>query len=219
MYLAPRDGIQVLHALPGRVRLHVSGWPARRGEQFRKRLLRLDWVRLVRFNALTGNLLVCFDPAASVARLLAVLSSLAAELTARDGAPAPAEGGPRLRLVGEGPDSAPKGDTLKQALASCRWVVEAAEAVLGGKGALLAGGLAAAGACLARLVLEALLDRPTADLVGLLTECVTAALAGSPVTLALALAEAVFRLAQRVPLPALPRPALPAGPEFLSAAA
>jgi hypothetical protein len=173
-------------------------------------------VRRVQFNAVTKNLLICYDPHVAANR---VAGALAAPDVGRAAAPPP-----RLTLfvpAGE-PDRPAGGDLragLPRAIQSARRVVDAAELLLGGKSALMAGGLTGLGLAALRLALEALLHRDTAEVVGLVAECLTAAVTGSALALALTAAEAVVRLACRASLPADPRPDLPADPPPLAAAA
>jgi calcium-translocating P-type ATPase len=55
---------QVLHAVPGRLRVHLPGWAGRGPGHIERRLRRLPGVRRVEANPLTGNVLTVFDAAA-----------------------------------------------------------------------------------------------------------------------------------------------------------
>jgi hypothetical protein len=55
---APR----VVHSLPGRVRVHLPGWSRPELTSLEHRLRQARGVRGVRANALTGNVLIHFDP-------------------------------------------------------------------------------------------------------------------------------------------------------------
>jgi hypothetical protein len=52
----------VLHALPGRLRVHLPGWPAGHGPCLERRLHRVRGVTHAEANPLTGNVLVLYDP-------------------------------------------------------------------------------------------------------------------------------------------------------------
>jgi len=54
--------VSVVHALPGRIRFHLSQWPTGGGRTIEKSVRRLAGVRSVRVTRLTQNVLVCFDP-------------------------------------------------------------------------------------------------------------------------------------------------------------
>ncbi len=54
-----------MHAIPGRVRVHVAGWSGRRQHDFESGLGRQPGVRSARANPRTGNVLIHFDPAAT----------------------------------------------------------------------------------------------------------------------------------------------------------
>jgi hypothetical protein len=55
----------VVHALPGRVRVHLPGWSGQRPQLLEDRLRRVRGVRTVQANPLTGNVLIHFDPRAT----------------------------------------------------------------------------------------------------------------------------------------------------------
>jgi cation-transporting ATPase I len=54
---------RVLHALPGRMRVKLSGWMAQNGHVVEPRLRTMPGIRRAEANNLTGNLLIEFDPA------------------------------------------------------------------------------------------------------------------------------------------------------------
>ncbi len=60
-----RDGLQVtlLHALPGRMRFHLSAWPTGGQEYIEAIIARVRGVQSVRTNHVTGNVLVYFNTA------------------------------------------------------------------------------------------------------------------------------------------------------------
>jgi hypothetical protein len=58
---APR----VLHALPGRIRVHLPGWTADERAPLEQRLRAIEGVRTARADPRTGNVLVQFDPGAT----------------------------------------------------------------------------------------------------------------------------------------------------------
>jgi cation-transporting ATPase I len=67
---------RLVHALPGRVRVHLPDWPAGGVAALDQQLRRLAGVRGVEANPLTGNVLVRFDPkATNPTALLATLGA------------------------------------------------------------------------------------------------------------------------------------------------
>jgi calcium-translocating P-type ATPase len=56
---------QVVHALPGRLRVHLPAWAGRGTRQIEMRLRQLPGVRKAQANGFTGNVLVEFDPQAT----------------------------------------------------------------------------------------------------------------------------------------------------------
>src|SRR5690242_18095664 len=65
---------QVLHAVPGRLRVHLAGWSGRGGHHIERRLRQVPGVRRVETNPVTRNLLAVYDSAADLhASLLAAL--------------------------------------------------------------------------------------------------------------------------------------------------
>jgi hypothetical protein len=66
-------GARILHVVPGRVRFHLPGWSEGDRERIEDRFRQVAGVKQVRADALTGNVLIRFDPnATSVTTLLAV---------------------------------------------------------------------------------------------------------------------------------------------------
>ncbi|MGI9090948.1 MAG: HAD-IC family P-type ATPase [Gemmatimonadaceae bacterium] len=96
---------RILHLVPGRVRVHASGWSGRGQRELESQLRRNTGVRSVSGNALTGNLLIHFDPSATdEQRLLAALRAIAPgaageDNPTREAAPPPAERERRGRMV------------------------------------------------------------------------------------------------------------------------
>lgn len=120
-YAAPR----VVHAIPGRIRIHVPAWvggAASRLDRVRREVGRLGGVHRVSLSALTGNLLLHFDPGATApVRLLDAIGRLLAGPTAPP-APPPAASGriapcdiPRERRVARGRGLLPLLTTLPRA--------------------------------------------------------------------------------------------------------
>jgi hypothetical protein len=66
-----------VHALPGRMRVHLAGWPREGHCAVEARLRQVRGVHSVQANPLTGNVLIHFDPTATAERtLLAVVQTL-----------------------------------------------------------------------------------------------------------------------------------------------
>lgn len=66
-----------MHALPGRMRVHLAGWPREGHCAVEARLRQVRGVHSVQANPLTGNVLIHFDPIATDERtLLAVVQTL-----------------------------------------------------------------------------------------------------------------------------------------------
>ncbi len=61
MSTATRASAEVLHALPGRLRIHLPGWTGRGQRHIEKQLRQLAGVRRVEANPVTRNVLVGFD--------------------------------------------------------------------------------------------------------------------------------------------------------------
>ena len=68
---------RLLHALPGRMRVHLAGWPREGHCAVEARLRQVPGVHGVQANPLTGNVLIHFDPTATDEQtLLAVVRTL-----------------------------------------------------------------------------------------------------------------------------------------------
>ena len=66
-----------MHSLPGRMRMHLAGWPRAGQCAVEARLCQVPGVHSVQANPLTGNVLIHFDPTATDERtLLAVVQTL-----------------------------------------------------------------------------------------------------------------------------------------------
>src|SRR5712692_2817054 len=77
MSIAVAEEPRVLHTVPGRVRVHVPGWSGQGKRRVETRLRQVQGVRSVQANALTGNILVQFYPAATNEQtILAMVNSL-----------------------------------------------------------------------------------------------------------------------------------------------
>ena len=57
------SGFQVIHAIPGRLRVHLPAWSGQGKRQVETHLRLAQGVRSVQANALTGNVLIHYDPA------------------------------------------------------------------------------------------------------------------------------------------------------------
>ena len=76
MSAATRSQPRILHALPGRIRVHLPAWCGRGRWHIERQLHQVPGVRRVEANPLTGNVLIGFDPsAAHQATLLTALSA------------------------------------------------------------------------------------------------------------------------------------------------
>jgi len=62
MSVAIAQELSVLHTLPGRVRVHMSGWSGQGKRDLEKQIRQVWGVQRVQANPLTGNVLVQFDP-------------------------------------------------------------------------------------------------------------------------------------------------------------
>jgi cation transport ATPase len=77
MSVAVAEEPRVLHTVPGRVRVHVPGWSGQGKRRIETRLRAVQGVRSAQANALTGNILVQFDPRVTNEQtLLAMVHSL-----------------------------------------------------------------------------------------------------------------------------------------------
>ena len=81
----------VLHALPGRMRIHIPGWSGQGKRAIETTLSKVQGVDNARANALTGNILIEFDPAVTTEQaILAVIQTLTFDTTsAPEEEPAP----------------------------------------------------------------------------------------------------------------------------------
>ena len=76
---------RLVHALPGRMRVHLTGWPPVGQCAVEARLRQVSGVHSVQANPLTGNVLIHFDPATTDERtLLAVVQTLKPDSINRD---------------------------------------------------------------------------------------------------------------------------------------
>ncbi len=66
----------VLHTVPGRIRVHVPGWSGQGKRSIETRLREVQGVRSVQANALTGNILVQFDPTVTNEQSILAMVSL-----------------------------------------------------------------------------------------------------------------------------------------------
>jgi copper chaperone CopZ len=84
------DEPRLIHAIPGRARIHLAEWPDQEQRQIEARLRRIKGVRSVQANALTGNVLIRYDPSAvDNATLLSSLANLETADQPPDTAPVP----------------------------------------------------------------------------------------------------------------------------------
>ena len=75
---------RLVHALPGRMRVHLAGWPREGHCAVEARLRQVRGVHSVQANSLTGNVLIHFDPTATDERtLLAVVQTLEPDSTSQ----------------------------------------------------------------------------------------------------------------------------------------
>ena len=65
MSLAVAGEPRIVHAIPGRMRVHMPAWEGRGPRDLEARLRRVQGVSSARANPLTGNVLIRFDPAAT----------------------------------------------------------------------------------------------------------------------------------------------------------
>lgn len=56
------EDIRLVHAVPGRVRVHLSGWSGWGQHHIEAQLRRAPGVRSAQVNPLTGNALIHFEP-------------------------------------------------------------------------------------------------------------------------------------------------------------
>src|SRR5437764_4798692 len=83
MSVTVREEPRLLHALPGRIRVHLPQWRGDGQRGIERRLRALPGVRSVQATPLTGNVLIRFAPAATnVQALLAALRAVESALHA-----------------------------------------------------------------------------------------------------------------------------------------
>ena len=99
MSSAVAQGPGILHTVPGRVRIHLPGWSGEGKRNLEANLRKVEGVRGVQANAVTGNILIQFDPTiTSEQNLLTIAGTLAkeassvpeSERTEKESAPPPA---------------------------------------------------------------------------------------------------------------------------------
>ena len=109
MSAAVVEGVNLVHATPGRARVRLPGWSGRGQRGLEARLRRIKGVLGARANPLTGNVLIRFDPAATdEGSVLASLEELGPELGGlpEDGPePPPAQSPRRARAYRAGAHS------------------------------------------------------------------------------------------------------------------
>src|SRR5258706_1696350 len=80
MSVAVAQGPSVLHTVPGRVRIHLPEWSGKGKRSLEANLRQVEGVRGVQASAVTGNILIQFDPAiTSEQNLLTTVDTLARE--------------------------------------------------------------------------------------------------------------------------------------------
>jgi hypothetical protein len=194
------DTPTILHALPGRVRLHLPGLPGTHWDRIISRLQDTPWVKRAQLNRLTGNLLVRFEAREDEASAQMVLALVEAEWPLR------------LKLFSADPDSGPLAKrTIAPPRTSFRTalpvLLSAAEVLLGRKGWLVNAVTAVAPATF-RWGLGSLCERQVAQRFGIAAELTIAVLSGGFLSLAVASLSAVLRTFGSRPTPALPRSAV-----------
>ncbi len=95
-------GARILHAVPGRVRIHLPGWSKGDRGEIESRFREVAGVRHVRADALTGNVLIRFDPAVTSATILLALARRIAAGCRPDEQPVPARSRPSLPRLASG---------------------------------------------------------------------------------------------------------------------
>lgn len=74
---------RILHSLPGRMRVHVSGWKGQEKRRVETQLRGVMGIQRVQANTLTGNMLIYFDPAVTNEQaILAAVGILDVDMTA-----------------------------------------------------------------------------------------------------------------------------------------
>jgi hypothetical protein len=199
MHTAAASKPDILHALPGRLRLHL---PGPQGAYAYLLLRQFPWVGHVQFNPLTGNLLVCYDRHVPASRLVNLLAATEGDGRGLNGRP------PSPRATQHGlPDHGCEADATRQAIGSLRVGLDAVALLAGRKGTLAAAGLTAAAPAVLLRALEPVLGRNTTAILGLAADGLAAVLTGGPLALACAAVNAVLWLACQPASAGLPAPA------------
>ena len=91
MSVAVAEEPRVLHTVPGRVRVHVPGWSGQGKRSLETRLREVQGVWSAQANALTGNILLQFDPTVTNEQtVLALVKSLVKDVSSEpENEPAP----------------------------------------------------------------------------------------------------------------------------------
>lgn len=93
---------QVLSLVPGRLRVHLPAWSRNHPSELERRLRSFPGVEDVQASALTGNVLIHFDPSLSANRLLSELGSLPeGRATQTNGSSSATDGESRTAVVAE----------------------------------------------------------------------------------------------------------------------
>ncbi len=88
MSVAALEAPEVLHAVPGRIRVHLPEWSGEGQSDLEERLQQLRGVGSARANTLTANVVVRFDPALTDIRaILSAIPGLTREANSSDAAP------------------------------------------------------------------------------------------------------------------------------------
>jgi hypothetical protein len=182
----------VVHAVPGRVRLHLPAHSWEAWSQVELTLRQTRGVRSARANPRTGNVLVYYDPRATNPAALAAALRGGAAPPAPPPRPSPVPGQPRRPFRSAARRLAPLVRAAHRRPAP--GLVSVAELSLALGRSVLAGRrsqtpsllASAADLPLVRRLLERLLGRPLAELARHLTAIVTSALAGQVIDLLVA---------------------------------
>src|SRR5919199_4490307 len=86
---------RLLHAIPGRMRVHLPGWLGHDQRSLETRLRKVEGIKGVLANPVTGNVLIRFDPAVTdPSKLLAVIPSVGRNVgsTEHEQSPPPTHG-------------------------------------------------------------------------------------------------------------------------------
>src|SRR5690348_2627702 len=63
MSITATESPQIIHALPGRIRVHLSRWSGLGASALETHICQIQGVRQVQATTATGNVLISFDPA------------------------------------------------------------------------------------------------------------------------------------------------------------